>query len=74
MAKGIDTRTETEKRRDVLHKRICNAYISIIQSRSPKMTPNRAFGIIAKKEGMTIMGVKGIIIKYKLYTPKSKNR
>ena len=67
----IDVRTPIEKARDERNKRICNKFLQL-SNEMPDCRPHRIFGLIAESVGMTIPGVKKIIVDNGLYQCKSK--
>lgn len=67
----IDFRTKSEKARAERCKRICSRYLSY-SSENPTAAPHRIFGVIADEEGMTVPGVKNIIVNNGLYQCRSK--
>lgn len=62
----IDVRTPIEKAREEKHKRICDDFLRLT-SQMPECAPHRIFRIIAERVGMTIPGVKHIIVQNGLY-------
>lgn len=65
----IDTRTAYEKARDAKHSQICNEYLEFINT-NPGAAPHRIFRIIAERYGMTIPGVRNVVIKAGIYSTK----
>lgn len=63
------TLTQTERKRQETHNRICRAYLDY-SNKYPETAPHRIFLTIAEEFGMTIPGVRNIIIKAGLYTTK----
>ena len=66
-----DLRTPIEKKRDEKHQRICQMFLDL-SNRQPNVAPHRIFGVIAQEVGMTVPGVKHIIVKNGLYTTQPK--
>ena len=64
----MDIRTPIEKERDARHSQICNAYVEYL-AKFPNASPNRLFGIIANQYGMSIPGVRNVLIKHNLFQP-----
>lgn len=62
----IDVRTPIEKARDERNKLICDSFLKY-SNEMPDCAPNRIFGLIAERVGMTIPGVKRIIVNNGLY-------
>lgn len=62
----IDTRTPIEKARDEKHQKICNEFLSL-SNQMPECAPHRIFRIIAERVGMSVPGVKNIIVNNGLY-------
>lgn len=69
MTRTIDARTEAEKARDARHRSICNGYNEITE-REPGLSAHRIFGVLAKQNGMTIPGIRRVLVKSGLYAPK----
>lgn len=65
----IDLRTAKEKERDQKHAAICNEFLTL-KNQMPNAATHRIFGLIADRHGMTIPGVRNIVIKAGLYTTK----
>lgn len=65
----IDTRTATEKARDAKHAQICNQYLELANT-MPGTAAHRLMGVIAQQNGMTIPGVRNILIKAGIYATK----
>ena len=63
-----DLRTEKEKERARMHKAIGDEYNRLC-ALQPDTSANRKFSTIANNHGMTLMGVRNIIIRLGLYTP-----
>lgn len=61
-----DLRTSIEKAREEKYKKICNMFIDL-SNNQPKVAPHRIFGAIAKEVGMTVPGIRSIIVKNGLY-------
>lgn len=66
----IDLRTPIEKERDQRHATIRNEYLTLT-NQMPDTAAHRIFSLIADRYDMTIPGVRNIIIRAGLYTPKS---
>lgn len=62
----IDVRTPIEKARDERNKLICDSFLKY-SNEMPDCAPHRIFRLIAEKVGMTIPGVKKIIVDNGLY-------
>lgn len=62
----IDARTPIEKARDERNKKICDDFLAF-SSQMPNCAPHRIFRIIAERVGMTVPGVKHIIVQNGLY-------
>lgn len=67
----IDVRTPIERARDKRNKGICDSFLRL-SNEMPTCAPHRIFRLIAEEVGMTIPGVKKIIIDNGLYQCKSK--
>lgn len=67
----IDLRTPREKERDQRHAAICNEFLTLT-NQMPDAPTHRIFGLIADRHGMTIPGVRNIVIKAGLYTTNNK--
>lgn len=63
--------TECERRRKRLWERIVNRY-RMYREELPDITSNRAMGIVAREEGLTLQGVRYILIRTGNYIPKMK--
>lgn len=63
----IDTRTPYEKARDERNRHICNEFLTL-SNQMPGTAAHRIFRVIAERTGMTIPGIRNIIIKAGLYT------
>lgn len=66
----IDVRTPIEKARAERHRKICGMFITL-RNEQPSIAPHRVFSLIADQFGMTIPGVKSIIVRNGLYKTKS---
>lgn len=66
-----DLRTPVEKAREVKHRQICTMYLDL-SNKQPDAAPHRIFGAIAKAVGMTLQGVKRVLVANGLYVTKSK--
>lgn len=66
---SIDIRTKSERERDAKHKAICNDYLTL-SNEMAGVAAHRIFHVIAERHGMTIPGVRNIIIKAGLYTSR----
>lgn len=66
-----DLRTPVEKAREERHKRICAMFLDL-SNKQPNVAPHRIFGAIAQEVGMTVPGVKHIIVQNGLYATQSK--
>lgn len=64
-----DVRTPIEKARDERNKRICDSFLKL-SNEKPDCAPHRIFRLIAEREGMTIPGVKNIVVDNGLYQCK----
>ena len=67
----VDLRTPIEKARDEKHKRICTMFLDL-SNRMPSCAPHRIFGVIAQEVGMTVPGVKHIVVQNGLYQTQAK--
>lgn len=67
----IDARTPIEKARDERNKRICDSFLKL-SNEMPDCRPHRIFMLVAESFGMTVPGVKNIIIGNGLYRPKTR--
>lgn len=63
-----DLRTEKEKEREKMHKAIGDDYRRLC-ALQPDTSANRKFSMLAKNYGLTLMGVRNIIIRLGLYVP-----
>lgn len=63
----IDIRTDTEKAREARHRAIRNDYLTMANE-MPGTAPNRIFTVIASRYGMTVPGVRNILIKAGVYS------
>lgn len=68
----IDVRTKMEKLRDERNKRICERYVKMSQE-LPNCSANRIITVIAEQEGMTIPGVKHVLIANGEYKTRNRN-
>lgn len=66
----IEIRTQREKALELKHRAICAQYRELSE-RLKGTTTHRIISIIASQFGMTIQGVRKIIIKEGLYKTKS---
>lgn len=64
---AVDLRTDKEKERDQKHSLIQNEYLAYA-NQMPGTPSHRIFGLLAKKHGMTIPGIRNILIKAGLYS------
>lgn len=62
-------RTTREKAREAKHKAICNEFLSLT-NQFPEASAHRIFGLIAERHQMTMPGIRGILVKAGVYTPK----
>jgi hypothetical protein len=67
----MDLRTTAEKNRQAKHNRICNNYLNLV-NQYPNTAPSRLMDAIAKEEGMTLQGVKTILVQNGVYVIKNK--
>ncbi len=67
----IDVRTPIEKARDERNKNICDSFLKY-SNEMPEVAPHRIFSLIAGHVGMTVPGVKKIIIDNGLYKCKKR--
>lgn len=65
---SIDPRTEAEKARTELHAAVCREYREFARQ-LPEASAHRLFGLVAQRHGMTVPGIRKIIIKAGLYNP-----
>lgn len=65
-----DLRTQAEKAREVKHRQICAMYLDL-SNKQPDAAPHRIFNAIAKAVGMTLPGVKRVLVANGLYEIKS---
>lgn len=68
---AVDLRTPAERAREEKHNRICAMFLDL-SNKQPDVAPHRIFGAIAQAEGMTVPGVKNIVMQNGLYATKSK--
>ena len=66
-----DLRTPIEKARDEKHQKRCAMFLDL-SNKQPNVAPHRIFGAIAQAVGMTVPGVKHIIVQNGLYTTQPK--
>lgn len=62
----VDLRTDREKERDRKHSQIRNEYLAYA-NQMPGTSNNRILRFLAQKHGMTIPGIRNILIKAGLY-------
>lgn len=62
----IDVRTPIEKARDERNKLICDNFLKY-SNEMPTVAPHRIFRLIAEKVGMTVPGVKNVVVRNGLY-------
>lgn len=65
----INYQTPAEKARDEKHKAICNDYLAIVNQLHGVST-HRIFRILADRYDMTTQGVRQVVIRAGLYSPK----
>lgn len=65
----MDLRTPTEKARQERDAKLCADYKELRES-NPTCSDNRIFGALAEDNGLTIMGIKGIIKRNGAYIPR----
>jgi hypothetical protein len=61
--------TPTERARGEKHRKICAMYLDLT-NKQPHAAPHRIFYAIAQAHGMTVPGVRNIIIQNGLYVKK----
>ena len=71
MMKDIDLRTPAQRANDERQKRICSLFLEMY-SQHPEVAVNRLLQKIADDNGLTLMGVKGILIKRGIYVPNGR--
>ena len=64
----IDVRTASERARDEKHRAVCEAFVGLSAER-PELRPNRVMSVVAGRYGLTVPGVRGILIRHGLYAP-----
>lgn len=62
----IDVRTPIERARDERNKLICDNFLRM-SNEMPGVAPHRIMRLIAEKVGMTVPGVKSVIVAQGLY-------
>ena len=67
----IDVRTPREKAMDEKHDAICRAYLSL-SNQHPECKPHRFMTILARQYGMTVPGIKNVLVTRGLYVVASK--
>lgn len=65
----MDIRTPREKARDERSKRVCESFLRL-SNEMPTVAPYRIFRIIAENTGITVPGVKGMLVRNGLYQVK----
>lgn len=65
--------TETEKKRQELHKRICAEY-KAVHERNPEASVHRICAHIASAMDMSVPGVRSIVTRYGIATPRPTSR
>ncbi len=71
MKKDIDLRTPAQRATDERQDRICEQFLEMY-SQHPDVAVNRIIQKIADDSGLTLMGVKGILIKRGIYVPNGR--
>lgn len=61
-----DLRTPVEKARAEKHRKICAMYLDLV-NKQPDVAPHRIFGVIAQAVGMTVPGIRRIVVDNGLY-------
>lgn len=65
----MDLRTPTEKARQERDAKLCADYKELREN-NPTCSDNRIFCALAEQNGLTIMGIKGIIKRNGAYIPR----
>lgn len=61
--------TPIERARGEKHRKICAMYLDL-SNKQPHVAPHRIFGAIAQAVGMTVPGVRNIVVQNGLYVKK----